>query len=80
LDNVRILFDNEEFHRRSLLVLYENGKPLKMPHSTHSDIREQGRGLYSHWKNQLLFSTSDNTDPNINGRLYQIGIDLLKYE
>jgi len=75
LGGMCILSDSEEFHRRSLLVLYENGKPLKMPHSTHSDIREQGCGLYSHWKDLLYFSTSDNTDPNTNGRRYQIGIE-----
>jgi hypothetical protein len=40
-------------------------------HSDHYDIEAIGRGRYSHWKDLgLLLSTSDNTDPNKNGRAY----------
>src|SRR5262249_29770214 len=28
--------------------------------------------LYSHWTSQLYFSTSDNSDPNTNGRRYAL--------
>jgi pectate lyase len=40
-------------------------------HSFHQEIRESGRGRFSHWGTDLLFSTSDNSDPNTNGRSYQ---------
>jgi len=57
---------------RSTLVLLENGKPLWHRHIMHDEIRKIGLGRYSHWKDGLIFSTSDNTDPNTNGRCYEI--------
>jgi 2-polyprenyl-3-methyl-5-hydroxy-6-metoxy-1,4-benzoquinol methylase len=57
---------------RSKLILLENGQPLWFSHTPHDDIRKQGGGLYSHWGNLLYFSTTDNSDPNTNGRHYQI--------
>lgn len=57
---------------KSMLVLYENGKPLGPPRSAHAQIRETGRGRYSHWtRESLYFSASDNTDPRTNGRTYE---------
>lgn len=52
------------------LTLMENGKPLPFPRSLHADIRAKGSGGYSHWKNAVYFSSSDNTDPRENGRIY----------
>jgi hypothetical protein len=63
--------DNET-ELRSTLLLMEDDKLLGPPHSFHADIRRIGGGRYSHWKSQLYFSTSDNTDPNANGRRYRI--------
>lgn len=68
--------------RWSPLRLFENGKPLGPAHASHTDIRTLGRGRYSHWQRMtgsgphpkltsLWFSTSDNTDPNDNGRTYE---------
>jgi len=60
------------------LHVYENGKPLGPGDSIHDDIRKKGLGAYSHWdpKTQgvytVYFSTSDNTDPNTNGRDYDL--------
>lgn len=53
------------------LVLYEDGRPLGPAHADHSRIRLLGRGLYSHWHGDLYFSTSDNSDPRENGRVYR---------
>ncbi len=64
--------DNSQFPRRSNLVLLENGKPLRVRHAIHEEIRRTGGGLYSHWGGYLLFATSDNSDPNTNGRSYGI--------
>jgi predicted O-methyltransferase YrrM len=66
----------------SPLVVLEDGRPLAQPHALHAEIREQGQGRYSHWTyragadrngatyREVLFSTSDNSDPNSNGRRY----------
>src|ERR1700685_1916377 len=52
------------------LQLFENGAPLGPERSSHGVIREQGRGRFSHWQRNIFFASSDNTDPNINGRIY----------
>jgi hypothetical protein len=54
----------------SRLVLCEDGRALGPPHTTHDTIRRHGRGAFSHWEGTLYFSSSDNTDPNSNGRSY----------
>ncbi len=60
----------------SQLVLCEDGRPLGPAHSLHKAIRLFGRGRYSHWAEEtgtsLYFSTSDNSDPNLNGRDYSL--------
>lgn len=55
---------------RSKLLLYENGKVLGPAHSLHAEIRTNGLGRYSHWVGSIYFSTSDNSDPNNNGKKY----------
>jgi hypothetical protein len=60
--------------RRSPLRLFENDAALTPAHALHFRIRELGGGAYSHWQNRLLFSTSDNTDPNTNGRVYSFDL------
>jgi hypothetical protein len=62
--------DDIGFWDRSPLKLYENDKILGPGHALHYRIRRDGGGKYSHWQNRLLFSTSDNSDPNSNGRVY----------
>jgi hypothetical protein len=70
--------DDLQHLRRSRLRLFEDGQPLGPPHSLHAEIRKNGRGAYSHWSSPdhyLLFSTSDNSDPNRNGRAYTFRLD-----
>src|SRR5262245_55159209 len=50
--------------------LTEDGRPLGPGGALHEDIRQMGQGRYSHWGGALYFSTSDNSDPNTNGRKY----------
>ncbi len=64
--------DSQEHPKQSNLMLYENGVPLGFAHVPHSHIEAYGKGRYSHWKDSLLFSTTDNSDPNTNGRTYSI--------
>ena len=67
--------DDQAAAQRSPLILYEDDKPLGPGHSLHHEVEYIGRGRYSHWKDiGILMSTSDNTDPNRNGRLYWIGL------
>ncbi|SDD76833.1 Pectate lyase [Mucilaginibacter pineti] len=54
----------------STLKVYENGVALGPAHAVHSDIRDIGKGAFSHWSNGLYFSTSDNSSPITNGRKY----------
>lgn len=58
----------------SRLVLLENGRPLGPAHCEHDAIRSDGRGAFSHWRGELWFATSDNSDPRRNGRVYTIEV------
>lgn len=55
---------------RSTIVLCEDQKRLAPGHAAHDDIRSKGFGRYSHWGFDVIFSTSDNSDPNTNHRRY----------
>jgi hypothetical protein len=56
---------------RSPVIIYEEGKPLGPAHSNFADISKLGRGRFTFWTGQgLIFSTSDGSDPNSNGRRY----------
>jgi predicted O-methyltransferase YrrM len=70
LPRLRHLADSPETPRHSSLMLYENGVPFLEGHELHRYIRAEGGGLFSHWQGSLFFSTSDNSDPNKNGRRY----------
>jgi len=59
----------------STLRLFENGVELSPPHSLHADIRNLGKGRFSHWSTDLYFSASDNTNPATNGRKYTYTFD-----
>lgn len=59
---------------RSRLVLSENGRPLPNPHTSDTQIGLSGPGGYSHWRETLLFSTPDCSDPRANGRRYEVAV------
>lgn len=56
----------------SMLELYEDGNKIGQAHCLHDEIREKGAARYSHWGDRLFFSTPDGTDPNTNGRTYEL--------
>lgn len=64
--------------RKSELFLIEDGRFMNGAEALHSAIREQGGGRFSHWGSSFWLSSSDNTDPNRNGRRYQIGYRIHK--
>lgn len=66
-----LIHDSEADPVASHLKLFEDGEALGPPHAPHRWIRGKGGGFYSHWGGgKIYFSTSDNTDPNKNGRRY----------
>lgn len=71
--------DSEIDPSASCLALSEDGAELGPPHTAHQIIEQDGRGQYSHWKNELRFAASDNSDPNYNGRVYQARWDASLY-
>jgi len=56
--------------QQSNMSLYENGRQLGPAHSLQSDIRDLGGGRFNHSGVLVIFSASDNSDPNTNGRRY----------
>lgn len=72
-------FSDDVTDNQSPLRLFEDGREIGFPHTLHQEIREKGGGGYSHWLGQLWFSTSDNSDPRLNGRIYSIKINNLEY-
>ncbi|RZL51224.1 MAG: pectate lyase [Pedobacter sp.] len=67
--------DSNSQPKLSTLRLFENGIELNPAHSLHQDIRDLGKGRFSHWGNTLYFSASDNTNPLTNGRKYVYTLD-----
>ena len=61
-------------HDSSPVYIFEEKQQLSAPHAIHADIVKFGRGRFSHWGQELLFSSSNNSDPRSNGRLYEIVI------
>ena len=72
ISNLKLHGDSDESHQRSSYLLYENEIQVGPAHSLHDSIRKIGQGLYSHWNTQLLFSTSDNSNPATNERTYSL--------
>ena len=67
------LADTQQRQIMCPLVLFENLTPLGPAHRLHADIAAVGAGQFSVWQNgSLYFSTSDNSDPNSNGRQYTL--------
>jgi len=66
--------DTEEHRTASGILLLEDGRPIGPAHCLHASIREYGSGRFSHWQRALYFSTSDDSDPNFNGRRYTVGL------
>ncbi|HVY88225.1 MAG TPA: radical SAM protein [Hyphomonadaceae bacterium] len=66
------LGDSDENPYGSSLCLYEDGARLTAAHSNIFGIRLGGAGRYQHWLDGIYFSTTDGSDPNINGRIYSV--------
>ncbi len=51
-------------------ILYEDAKPLLGPGAAKREVRQLGGGRYAIVGRRVLFSASDGSDPNRNGRAY----------
>ncbi|MBR0828179.1 hypothetical protein JQ596_21825 [Bradyrhizobium manausense] len=59
----------------SRTAIYEDGRMLGGGHSTFRDIRDLGQGRFLYLKGRpVYFSSTDNSDPNTNGRKYWIAV------
>ncbi len=67
--------DNPYSLYRSSLQLFENGEKIGPAHSTYNSVRDIGKGRFFHWDNVVFFSTSDNSSPLTNGKLYTLNLD-----
>ena len=56
------------------LLLLEDGVPQPLGDASHESIRSAGGGRYSHWGNDLYFSTADGSDPRSSGREYSVQV------
>ena len=63
--------------QESPIILYENCVKMDWPHAQHEEIKSIGGGRYSCWGNAVFFSTTDNTDPNTNGRHYTLKVEIV---
>ena len=70
--------DTNDKPHDSPLGLLEGGQAIGEPHSVHAKIVSEGRGCFSYWHDTLYFSTSDNSDPNVNGRDYAIALPTIE--
>ena len=62
--------DTNDAPTASNLSLYEDKVLLGPRHMVHDAIKYKGNGRYSHWYDNLYFSSSDNSNPKNNGRTY----------
>ncbi|MEO1135262.1 MAG: radical SAM protein [Pseudomonadota bacterium] len=68
--------DNETDPFRSNVCLYEDGQRLTAAHQHIDAIKLGGEGRFSHWGSAIIFSTTDGSDPNVNGRNYSYDFSL----
>jgi 2-polyprenyl-6-hydroxyphenyl methylase/3-demethylubiquinone-9 3-methyltransferase len=61
-----------DWNGKSSMFLFEDSHPMQYPRSEHAHIRRYGIGRYIHWGEYIWFSSSDNSDPNTNGRCYKL--------
>lgn len=66
--------------RPSPARLLEDGKRLAPANAARSEIRSKGKGRYTFLDDRLYFSTSDNSDPITNGKVYAIRYPLILWE
>src|SRR5262249_42021262 len=64
LPSLANLSDSNEKLFHSPASLCEDNKILGPPHTFHAEIAKKGLGGFSHFEDRVVFSSSDNSDPN----------------
>lgn len=62
--------DTEADRTGSTMRLFENGVEIGPAHTQHDLLEEIGGGCFSHWRNDLIFTSSDDSNPAHNKRRY----------
>jgi hypothetical protein len=66
--------DTAELATRSPTVVCEGDHRLGPGHTPFTEIVQKGAGRFSHYNDLVVFSSSDGTNPNSNGRQYKVVI------
>lgn len=64
--------DDIERPESSELKVYEGTTALGPGHSNKQSIASLGLGRFTHWRNFVYFSSSDNSNPISNSRVYSV--------
>jgi hypothetical protein len=72
LPSLASLSDTDANLTFSPALMCENKLVLGPPHTAHAEIARDGWGRFSHYGDSVIFSSSDYSDPNSNGRQYTI--------
>jgi hypothetical protein len=63
---------NQKSVRQPPVIVYENGIPLENPNAKIYAVKHLGQGRFLVQSGYLYVSASDNSDPRVNGRKYEI--------
>ena len=66
----RVKSGHIDFGDAGSLMIYENGSPIGWPNAPRSSIQAWGAGRYCIDQGDLIFSATDNKDPNAAGKEY----------
>jgi hypothetical protein len=72
LPSLASLGDTDANPTSSPALMCENKLVLGPPHTAHAEIARDGWGRFSHYGDSVIFSSSDYSDPNSNGRQYMV--------
>jgi hypothetical protein len=75
LSDERLIGETAFGSRCSPLRVLEDGVPLPLPNVPCQDVVRRGGGRTCHSAESILFSATDGTDPDTNGRDYALALD-----
>jgi hypothetical protein len=70
--NLGIRWMDRKLLRDASVIVYEEGVALKHPNDSLFNIKQRGKGRFSIENGYLFLSASDNSNPQQNGRNYEI--------
>ncbi|SKB48093.1 Pectate lyase [Sphingobacterium nematocida] len=68
--DANLISDTNDKPTASTVRVFENGVEIGPSHSVHQEIRNLGKGRFSHKSGFLFLSASDNSDPRTNRKKY----------